>query len=115
MSPILPIFIFGNSYHGSRVGSVHERFGTILTQQQQDLTLRKSKVSALTVSACNFFPPAASPETTPIPLASVAGAAGAGAGAAGAGAGASTLAAAAFSAAACKYHLSGTSDKIKLT
>jgi len=46
--------------------------------------LRKSKVSALTVSACNFFPPEASPETTPIPLASVAGAAGAGAGAAGA-------------------------------
>jgi hypothetical protein len=48
------------------------------------LTFRKSKVSALTVSACNFCPPDTTPETTPIPLASVAGAAGAGAGAAGA-------------------------------
>jgi hypothetical protein len=68
--------------------------------------LRKSRVSALTVSACNFLPPATSPVTTPIPLASVAGAAGVGAGAAGAGAGASTLAAAAFSAAACAHNSS---------
>ena len=53
----------------------------------RELTLRKSKVSALTVSACNFFPPAACPETTPMPLASVAVAAGAGEGAGAAGAG----------------------------
>lgn len=46
------------------------------------ITLRKSKVSALTVSACNFFPPVASAVTTPIPLAWVV--AGAGTGAAGA-------------------------------
>ena len=48
------------------------------------LTLRKSKVSALTVSASNFFPPVALPDTTPIPLDSVLGATGVGAGAAGA-------------------------------
>lgn len=48
------------------------------------LTLRKSNVSALTVSACNFFPPASPPVTTPIPLASDEAAAGVGAGAAGA-------------------------------
>lgn len=47
-------------------------------------TLRKSKVSALTVSASNFFPPVAPSVTTPIPLDSVLGATGVGAGAAGA-------------------------------